>query len=146
MNRLADEVRVVRDVLNEVREDLGWVTRNGIPGHRGEHTQIVRMARDPLSPDANERLETQRSSADESGSPSAFDELVSEITEAVTVVGQEQVDLLLTALDDVRAKLLAAIKAPQARSNADKAIAAPQSSVLPNDIASLNPSERGRLF
>ena len=86
MNRLADEVRVVRDVLNEVREDLGWVTRNGIPGQRGEHTQIVRMARDPLSPDANERLETQRSSADECGSPSAFDELVSEITEAVTVV------------------------------------------------------------
>jgi microsomal dipeptidase-like Zn-dependent dipeptidase len=124
VNHLAQELRVVRDVMDEIREDLGWITRNGIPGRHGEHTQIVRMARDPLSPDANERLATQKTSAE--NSPSSFDELVAEIAEAVTVVGQEHVNLLLTALDDARAKLLAAIKTPSAEPKPTTAVATEQ--------------------
>ena len=80
VNRLADEVRVVRDVLDETREDLGWLTRNGIPGRHGEHRQIVRMARDPLASNANELLEVITStvaSANSSGlAPDVFDELI----------------------------------------------------------------------
>lgn len=110
VNRLADEVRVVRDVLDDVREDLGWITRNGIPGRASEHTQLLRLARDPFSPNANERLVTQATSSADSAS--SLDELVAEFAEAVTVVGQEQVNLLLTAMDDARTKLLAAIKTP----------------------------------
>ena len=150
VHRLADEVRVVRDVLNEIREDLGWVTRNGIPSHRGEHTQLVRMAANPLAPDANEHLEVRTSTIGQSGSPEfssdAFDALVSEIAETVTVVGQEQVNLLLTALDDVRTKLLAAIKSPivQPKANKETDVAEPASPLL--SAASLTPSEAGRLF
>jgi len=44
-------LRVLIDVLDDIREDLNWITRNGIPGSRPmEHTRVVRMARDPLAP------------------------------------------------------------------------------------------------
>jgi hypothetical protein len=150
VNHLSDEIRVVRDLLSEIREDLGWITRNGVPGHRGEHTHIVRMARDPLAPDANEHLEvrcaTLESNASTGFSPDAFDALVSEIAEAVTVVGQEQVNLLLTALDDARAKLLAAIKSSTVQPKRSKKTAIPESSSPPVPAASLTPPEPGRLF
>ncbi len=150
VNRLADEVRVVRDVLDETREDLGWLTRNGIPGRHGEHTRIVRMARDPLAPDANELLEVVTSTVASANSselaPDVFDELVSEIAEAVTVVGQEQVNLLLSALDDVRAKLLAAIKASPIQPKAEKQPASQSSAPQSDSVPSAKPSETRRLF
>ena len=147
VNRLADETRVVRDVLDEIREDLGWVTRNGIPGRQGEHTQLVRMARDPLSPDTNDRLEVSRSRLSPSSSTglseTRFDELVSEITEVIAVVGQEQVNLLLTSLDEVRAKLLAAIKTPPVDPKPEMTAAASEQRVpIPTD----KPSKPGQLF
>ena len=125
-----------------------WVvTRNGIPGRQGEHTRLVRMARDPLSPDANDRLEVSRSRLSPSSSTglseTRFDELVSEITEAVAVVGKEQVDLLLTSLDEARAKLLAAIKTPPADPTPETTAAASEQRVpLPTD----KPSKPGQLF
>ena len=91
MNHLAEEVRVIRDILDEVRGDFGWLTRNGIPGQRTVHTQLLQMARDPLAPDANERLQFRRfSSGDPAGSAIASDvmnEMVSEIAEVVTGTG-----------------------------------------------------------
>ncbi len=150
VNHLADEVRVVRDVLSEIREDVGWVSRNGIPGRQGEHTQIVRIASDPLAPDANVRREVRTSTVGQGGSsefsPNAFDALVSEIAEAVTVVGEEQVNLLLTALDDVRAKLVAAIKSPTVQPKPSKKTGALEPSSPPLPATSLTPSEPGRLF
>lgn len=143
VNRLADEVRVVRDVLDETREDLGWLTRNGVPHQPTVHTQVVRMARDPLSPDWNERLEFRRFTSAEPAFPQIaseqFDELVAEIAEIVTGTGQEQVNLLLGTLDDMRAKLAAAIK-----SSADQ----PQPEVAPVAIppSSRGPARQGELF
>ena len=145
VNHLAEELRVVRDVMDEIREDLGWITRNGIPGRHGEHTQIVRMARDPLARNANASLRVLTSAVVSGNSselaPDVFDELVSEIAEAVTVVGQEQVNLLLTALDDARAKLVAAIKASSTVSNVENASAT--SEPLP---PATKPTDSGRLF
>ena len=151
VNRLADEVRVVRDVLDETREDLGWLTRNGIPGRHGEHRQIVRMARNPLAPNANELLEvitsTVASTNSSELSPDVFDELVSEIAEVITVVGQEQVNLLLHALDDARTKLLSAIKTPASPPIADKErISSEPPPSQPTLVASPKPSETGHLF
>ncbi len=150
VNHLAEELRVVRDVMDEIREDLGWITRNGIPGRHCEHTHIVRMARDPLAPNANASLRVLTSTVASTNSselaPDVFDELVSEITEAVTVVGQEQVNLLLTALDDARAKLVAAIKTSSAVPNAEEvstASAPPPPSTLP---PATKPTDAGRLF
>ena len=150
VNHLAEELRVVRDVMDEIREDLGWITRNGIPGRHCEHTHIVRMARDPLAPNANASLRVLTSTVASTNSselaPDVFDELVSEITEAVTVVGQEQVNLLLTALDDARAKLVAAIKTSSAVPNAEEvstASAPPPPSTLP---PATKPTDAGRLI
>ena len=119
VGRLADEVRVVRDVLDDIREDLSWITRNGVPTRSIEHTRVLRMARDPLAPDARDHLELRTYTLEPRGSteisPKVFDELVSEIAEAVTVIGQEQLNMFLMALDDARGKLLAAIKATSSK-------------------------------
>ena len=146
VDHLAEEVRVVRDVLDEVRDDFGWLTRNGIPGQRTVHTQLLQMARDPLAPDANERLEFRRfSSGEPVGSAIASDvlnELVSEIAEVVTGTGQEQVHLLLGALDDMRTKLVAAIRSSPHEPE-PIAAAVPQSTV---STISPSPTKQGRLF
>ena len=134
VNRLADELRVVRDVLDDVREDLNWVTRNSIPGRAIQHTRVIRMARDPLAADAREHLELRTYTLEPKNcsgiSPEVFDELVSEIAEAMTVVGQEQLNMFLTALDDARAKLIAAIRQPVAAAVNDKPVAEPQAAKL----------------
>ena len=159
IERLADELRVVRDVLDDVREDLNWVTRNGIPGRPIQHTRVVRMARDPLAPDAAAHLELRTYTLEPKNgsgiSPEVFDELVSEIAEAMTVVGQEQLNLFLTALDDARAKLMAAIRQPVAPvtpelivpSPPEPAAAEDQLTTAPTVLVSAAPStKRGHLF
>ncbi|MBC7815552.1 MAG: hypothetical protein IAG10_01490 [Planctomycetaceae bacterium] len=144
VNRLADEVRVVRDVLDETREDLGWLTRNGLPNQTTVHTQLVRMARDPLAFDANERLEFRRfvfpNASCSTLASEQFDELVSEIAEVVTGTGQEQINLLLGALDDMRVKLVAAIKPHDHAQDTDSDS---QDTVTP---APRSPAKQGELF
>jgi hypothetical protein len=144
VNHLADEVRVVRDLLDEIREDFAWVTRNGIPGQPTIHTQLLRMPRDPLAPDANERLEFRRFKSGEPDYPElASDvlvELVSEIAEVVTGTGQEQVNFLLGALDDMRAKLVAAIKSPTVQPKGHKKPDIAESFSQPAPTSSLSPA------
>jgi hypothetical protein len=144
VNHLADELRVVRDVLDETREDLGWLTRNGLPQQPIVHTQLLRMARDPLAPDWRERLVFHRFSAGDAADPQIaseqLDELVSEIAEVVTGTGQEQINLLLSALDDMRAKLVAAIKSSVDEPQAELIRTAAASS------SSRSPANQGELF
>ncbi len=148
---MTNELRVARDVMDEIREDLQWVTQNGISDHHGEHTRIVRMARDPLEPDVNELLDVLASTVASANSselaPEMFDELVSQIAEVVTVVGQEQVNLLLSALDDAGPKVFAAIKASASVTpNAGQESTAPPSSQPCTLQAAAKPSETRRLF
>ena len=151
VGRLTDEVRVVRDVLDDIREDLSWITRNGIPGQPIQHTRVVRMARDPLAPDARDHLELRTYTLEPRGSseisPKVFDELVSEIAEAVTVIGQEQLNMFLMALDVARAKLLTAIKttSPQPTERETDAISEPPLAAQ-TTVAAAEVPERGRLF
>ena len=148
---MTDELRVARDVMDEIREDLSWVSRNGVPGHREGHTRLRSMARNPLAADANELLEVLTSTVASSNSselaPEVFDELVSQIAEVVTVVGQEQVNLLLSALDDAWPKVFAAIKASSSVTpNAGQESTAPPSSQPSTSQAAAKPSETRRLF
>jgi hypothetical protein len=151
VGRLADEVRVVRDVLDDIREDLSWITRNGVPTRSIEHTRVIRIARDPLAPDARDHLELRTYTLEPHGSseisPKVFDELVSEIAEAVTVIGQEQLNMFLMAIDDARAKLLAAIKAtpPQPTERETNASSEPPQAAQ-RAVAVTEVPERGRLF
>jgi len=101
---LAQHVHVLIDALDDIREDLSFITRNGVPGGRPlEHTRVVRMARDPLADDAREHLELRTYTLEPHGPPALtpedFETLVAEIAEAMTVVGQEQLNMFLTALD-----------------------------------------------
>jgi hypothetical protein len=151
VGKLAEEVRVVRDVLDDIREDLSWITRNGVPTRSIEHTRVLRMARDPLAPDARDHLELRTYTLEPRGSseisPKVFDELVSEIAEAVTVVGQEQLNMFLMALDDARSKLLTAIKttSPQPTERETDAIPEPAPAAQ-TAVAATEIPKRGRLF
>ncbi len=148
VNHLAEEVRVARDVMDEIREDLGWVTRNGIPCHPTIHTQLIRMARDPLASDAHARLEFRRFSHGAPDAPTqapdTLHELVSEIAEVITGTGQEQVNLLISALDDLRTKLFEAIKSAPQEPNAEAtAPSAPQPCPPPSPS---RPTKQRQLF
>lgn len=149
---LTEHVVVLCDVIADLREDVNWITRNGIPGVRPiEHTRVVRMARDPLAPDARDHMELRTYILETHGSPitpEVFDELVSEIAEAMTVVGQEQLNMFLTVLDDARTKLMAAIKNPNGTCMTDEAIAAgPVTQPIPPTLVDALPSNQpGRLF
>ena len=151
VGRLADEVRIVRDVLDDIREDLSWITRNGVPTRSIEHTRVLRMARDPFAPDARDHLELRTYTLEPRGSseisPKVFDELVSEIAEAVTVIGQEQINMFLMALDDARAKLLAAIKttSPKPTEQVTNALSEPPLAAQ-TAVAATEVPERGHLF
>lgn len=152
MTGLTEVVRVLIDVLDDIREDMNWITRNSIPGDRPiEHTRLVRMARDPLAPEARRHLELRTYTLGPHGSPvvmpEVFETLVSEIAEAMTVVGQEQLNMFLTALDDARNKLMSAIKAPLSKPVENQATPQPPSSPLPSiTTPHSEPTERGRLF
>ena len=60
IDHLADEVRVLSDVLENIREDISWVTRNGVPHQPQEHVIVKRMAVDPLAGDWSKQLELVR--------------------------------------------------------------------------------------
>jgi hypothetical protein len=60
VDRLSAEVRCLREVLDEVREDFSWVTRNGLPIRSMEHVRVYRMARDPNADDWAARLVIDR--------------------------------------------------------------------------------------
>src|SRR5437870_2169806 len=60
VNRLADEVRVSRDVIDEFRSDFAWLLQNGMPHQPQEFVVVKRMARDPLAEDWSQRLVVER--------------------------------------------------------------------------------------
>lgn len=146
MNRLTDEIRVARDVADEFRIDFAWHIQNGLPHQPQEMVILNRMARDPLADDAIERFESAVSAIGRSHSSEldaeVFDELVTEITEVVTVVGQEQVNLVLFALDGAQAKLVATIKASSVTPSTSQESTAPPASQASTSQASEKPSCR----
>lgn len=55
---LRQQVQLLSTIIDELREELSWLTRNGIPPHADAIPSPVlkRMAADPLADDWNERL------------------------------------------------------------------------------------------
>jgi hypothetical protein len=55
---LKNQVQVLSDILDEIREELQWVTRNGLPIREPLPAcpTLKRMALDPCADDWNERL------------------------------------------------------------------------------------------
>lgn len=59
---LKDHIRVLIDTIDEVREELQWLTRNGLPSSEPLPTTPVlkQMAADPCAEDWGERLVIER--------------------------------------------------------------------------------------
>lgn len=62
---LKDRVRVLTDAVDELREELQWLTRNGLPRHEPPAVSPVlkQMAADPTADDWNEQLVIARGEA-----------------------------------------------------------------------------------
>lgn len=61
IERLTDELRVVRDVLDEMREDLNWIVRSDrTTAKQSGHSILKEMSLDPTSDDWGERLHIVR--------------------------------------------------------------------------------------
>ena len=157
VDRLSAEVRVLRDVLSEIREDLSWVTRNGLPIQPVEHVHVRRMARDVNAADWNERLVVERTLLHPPGQFSAMgsvdvERITEELRATVQTLTHGQLLPGLKALDEVRAALLAAMQ----QDNDDHEVGKPQAAfaTLPaSQIHQAQPQEThapdvklGRLF
>lgn len=60
--QLTCEVHVLSTILDEVREQLSWLSHNGLPPHAESlncHTVLKRMAADPTAEDWGQRLEIE---------------------------------------------------------------------------------------
>ena len=118
--RVADEVHILRDVLAEIREEMTWVTRNGVPHQPVEHVLLKSMAKDPFDPKWGEKLVVERypraeSSTNSTVDPESLDRVVHDLQLTIEGVAQQQMDAVLKAIDIIRAEILAAIKRPQSR-------------------------------
>ena len=74
---LKDHIRVLVDAIDEVREELSWLTRNGLPSRESLPPVPVlkRMAADPCADDWGERLVIERGGP-EAPSTEAVEEIV----------------------------------------------------------------------
>lgn len=115
VERLSGEIRMLRDVMDEIREDFSWVTRNGLPIQPIEHVIVKRMALDPLADDWAEKLDVERYPfpTNPTASPldsDSLDRIALDLTSAFEGVAQGQLEVVLTALDGVRGQILATLR------------------------------------
>ena len=115
VDHLTAEVRCLREVLDEVREDFSWVTRNGLPIRPMEHIRVCRMARDPSADDWAARLVIDRFTLPEIAQTSQSDsdsleDLARNLTSAFEAAAKGQIEPVLRALDAVRTRLVAMLQ------------------------------------
>lgn len=118
VDRLSAEVRVLRDVLAEIREDFSWVTRNGLPIQPVEHVHFRRMARDVNADDWSERLVIERTLLHPPGQLAGIAipelrRLTEHLQSAVEALMEGQVEPILKAVDEVQAALMDAMQQSQ---------------------------------
>lgn len=120
---IADGVRVISDIVEHIREDLSWLTRNGIP-HQPLHVLIHRM---PLVSDGESgdgsfefslvsppaRDPTVETLTDAQLRAAVIDQIVDRLAEPLGHLAQEQLNSLLSVLDDSHRQVLQAIRDPR---------------------------------
>lgn len=154
-DRLAAEVRCLREVMDEVREDLSWLTRNGLPVQPVEHVHVKRMARDVTAPDWDERLVVERTVLHPPGQLSdvAIPELrrlAEELQSAVEHLLEGQIGPVLKAIDEVQAALIDAMQKSETEPSGVAREAWEEAAVSPSPVQPENPTppsvRPGRLF
>ncbi len=150
VHRLADEVRVVRDVLGEFQTDFSWLLQNGVPHQPQEFVVVKRMARDPLAADWSERLVVERFPLPQSESDRSLlsmDDLEAvalEMQSAFVGIAEGQLDIVLTALDELRRRILSALA--QRDTEPQNSPPAPATQHSPGSDAVSASSKQGELF
>lgn len=143
VDRLTGELAMLRQVLDEIREDFSWLTRNGLPVQPIEHVHVKRMALDPCADDWGERLEIERSTYHPRGAASpldsdSLDHIADDLKVTMEAVAQGQLEIVLTALDGVRAEILTVLRRRRSDPAGESAVAAGSSS--PSSSSSRSPS------
>ncbi len=132
VDELAQNVRVLTDIVEELREDLSWLTRNGVPHqpvtvlvHRMPHVAAkgsngskessggsleLSFARWPVRDPTVETL------ADDQVRAAVIDDIVQRLGEPLGELAQEQLNILVSVIDNSHRELLKAIRQPQATS------------------------------
>jgi hypothetical protein len=136
VDRLANEIAALRQVIDEIREDFSWVTRNGMPVQPIEHVHVKRMALDPCAADWGEHLDIERSRfpADAEASPltaDALDRIADDLKATFEAAAQGQLEIVLTALDGVRVEIIATLKRRQPTSDTATETTAPATASPP---------------
>jgi len=148
---LTRQLRVLTDVLDEVREEFSWVTRNGVPVQPIEHVIVKRMALDPCAVDWGERLELERYTLPQGRSRSAIDpeqwELIAqELSTTLEAVAQGQLEVVLMALDGVRREIVTMLKCRDAGQTPARGSAPAESQPESHPEPPASPASPGRLF
>jgi uncharacterized coiled-coil protein SlyX len=118
VEELSQNVRVLTDVVDQVREDLRWLTRNGLP-HQPLHVLVHRM---PLEPSATGGGSVELEFAalpprdptadlsDEQQRAAVIDELVERLAEPLGELAQEQLNALLSVMDEAHREVMETIR------------------------------------
>ncbi|MFO1003478.1 MAG: hypothetical protein U0936_24360 [Planctomycetaceae bacterium] len=114
IERLADEISGLRQVLDEIREELSWVTRNGIPVQPIEHIHVTRMARDVTAGNWKERLKVERHSLHPPGQLDGLgtlelNRLAADLQNAVERLAIDKLAPILQLMEEVRSAVSQAI-------------------------------------
>lgn len=150
VEHLAQNVIVLSDILDVIREDLSWLTRNCVPAH-----QPVGQAQEtPTAPAVRKRTRRNRQGRTQSpdGSSNAIsqsreamdgiiDEVVMRLAEPLGEIAQEQLNILLGVLESARKEIATAIRGANHPAPLLDALMQPSASVA-IDSAGGQPTER----
>ena len=109
---LSQHVEVLRNVLDEIREDFSWALRNDRLPIVLESAVVHRMALDPSDPDWGEKLVAARHSPAKAPPPGAIAEDLA--TAAATTIDQlaGRIETITHGLRDVREQVQSSLNDP----------------------------------
>ena len=122
VEELSQNVRVLTDIVDALREDLSWLTRNGMP-HQPITVIVHRMPRvagegSRGSPELSfgqlpDRDPTTDTLSDDQVRSAVIDEIVERLAVPLGEIAQEQLNVLLSIFDHAHRDVLQAIRTPQ---------------------------------
>ena len=122
VEELSQNVRVLTEIVDTLREDLSWLTRNGIP-HQPITVIVHRMPRvagegTHGSPELSfaqlpDRDPTTDTLSDDQARTAVNNEIVERLAVPLGEVAQEQLNILLSIFDHAHRDVLEAIRSPQ---------------------------------
>ena len=153
VDELAQNVRVLTDVIDQLRADLSWLTRNGLP-HQPIHVFVHRMPRATSGKKGNGALKlslaswpvcdpTAETLSDDQLRSAVIDEVVQRLAEPLGQLAQEQLNELLSVMDHAHREVMLAIRTPKATTPADSGASPPRP--LCDDVGG-DPPRQLRLF